>query len=159
MDGGWRCVDAEFPPGGDCTFFFRWGGYDYIIGGFTGLWSKPADAPESAYEDMVRKGLDFYDGLNVPAVSEIADGRFLMAGWTYIHGWGGNLVIRELVQLPGGRVGSKWMGEIMPATEEPELLAARADEAAKKMSLRMDGVTLENVQAASLCPQAAQGSQ
>ena len=130
VDGDWRCVDADFPPGGDCTFFFHWGGYDYIIGGFTGLWSKRAEAPKSAYENQVAKGLDFYDGLNVPAISEISDGRFLMAGWTHIGGWGGNLVIRELVQLPGGRVGSKWMDEIIPAAEEPEMLAARAGEVA-----------------------------
>ena len=73
------------------------------------LWSKPADAPDSAYEDVVRKGLDFYDGLNVPSITEIPGGRFLMAGWIPIRGWGGNLVIRELLQFPDGRIGSKWM--------------------------------------------------
>ena len=118
-----------FPPGGDCTFFFRWGQFDYIIGGFTGLWSKPAEAPNSAYEDMARQGLDFYDGLGVPAITGVADGRFLMAGWIPIRGWGGNLVIRELVQFPDGRIGSKWMNEITPATEPPKTLAARVAEA------------------------------
>ena len=116
VDGGWRCTNPEFPPGGDCTFFFRWGKVDYIIGGFTGLWSKPAAAPDSAYEDLVRKGLDFYDGSNVPAISEIMGGRFLMAAWIPIHGWGGPLIIRELIQFPDGRIGSKWMKELMPAT-------------------------------------------
>jgi beta-fructofuranosidase len=123
LDGGWRCVSPGFPPGGDCTFFFRWGRYDYIIGGFTGLWSKPADAPD--YVDVVRKGLDFYDGSNVPAISGIADGRFLMAAWIPIRGWGGNLVIRELVQFPDGRIGSKWMREITPETAAPSVLAAK----------------------------------
>ena len=118
VDGGWRCISPDFPPGGDCTFFFRWGKFDYIIGGFTGLWSKPADAPDSAYEDVVRKGLDFYDGSNVPSITEIAGGRFLMAAWIPIRGWGGNLVIRELVQFPDGRIGSKWMKEITPETEQ-----------------------------------------
>ena len=42
VDGGWRCISPDFPPGGDCTFFFRWGRFDYIIGGFKNLWSKPA---------------------------------------------------------------------------------------------------------------------
>lgn len=125
VDGGWRCVNPDFPPGGDCTIFFRWGKFDYIIGGFTGLWSKPADTPDSAYEDVVRMGLDFYDGSNVPAVTEIAGGRFLMAAWIPIRGWGGNLVIRELVQFPDGRIGSKWMKEIVPETEKPATLAAR----------------------------------
>lgn len=124
VDGGWRCLSPDFPPGGDCTFFFRWGRYDYIIGGFRDLWSKPADAPDSAYENLAHRGLDFYDGLNVPAVSEISGGRFLMAGWTHVRGWGGNLVLRELVQFPDGRVGCKWPVEVVPGTAEPRTLAA-----------------------------------
>ena len=123
LDGGWHCVNPDFPLGGDCTFFFRWGKFDYIIGGFKNLWSKPAEAPNSAYEDVVAKGLDFYDGLNVPAITEVAPGRFLMAGWTTIRGWGGQLVIRDLLQLPDGRIGSKWMKEIMPETGAAKTLA------------------------------------
>lgn len=130
VDGGWRCISPGFPPGGDCTFFFRWGAFDYIIGGFTRLWSKPAQAPDSAYGDVVQRGLDFYDGLNVPSVTEITDGRFLMAGWIPIHGWGGNLVIRELVQFPDGRIGSKWMKEIAPETAPAITLATRIVETA-----------------------------
>jgi len=123
IDGGWRCVSPEFPPGGDCTFFFRWGKFDHIIGGFTGFWSKPATAPDSAYEDVVRKGLDFYDGSNVPAITEVGGGRFLMASWIPIRGWGGPLVLRELVQLPNGRIGSKWMKETTPKTGKSKTLA------------------------------------
>lgn len=123
VDGAWHCISPDFPPGGDCTFFFRWGRYDYIIGGFTGLWSKPADAPDSAYEDLVGQGLDFYDGSNVPSISEIGHGRFLMAAWIPIRGWGGNLIIRELIQFPNGRIGSKWMSEITPTTSKPMMLA------------------------------------
>jgi beta-fructofuranosidase len=136
VDGGWRCVNPDFPPGGDCTFFFRWGKFDYIIGGFTGLWSKPAGAPDSAYEDVVRKGLDFYDGSNVPSIGEIAGGRFLMAAWIPIRGWGGNLVIRELIQFPDGRIGSKWMTEIVPPTEPWTTLASRPRD---RMTFRSDG--------------------
>jgi hypothetical protein len=125
IDSGWHCVSPDFPPGGDCTFFFRWGKFDYIIGGFVNLWSKPADKPDTAYQDVVRAGHDFYDGLNVPSVTEIAGHRFLMAGWTEIRGWGGNLVIRELLQTEGGRIGSKWLEEILPATDKPTTLAAK----------------------------------
>ena len=129
VDGGWRSIDAAFPPGGDCTFFFRWGKLDYIIGGFTGLWSKPADAPDSAYEDVVRKGLDFYDGCNVPSITQVAGGRFVMAAWIPIRGWGGTLILRELIQSPEGRIGSKWLQEAMPETEPPKALAWREAEA------------------------------
>jgi hypothetical protein len=126
IDGGWRCINPGFPVRGDCTFFFRWGRFDYIIGGFKNLWSKPAEAPFPAYDSMVARGLDFYDGLGVPAVSEISNGRFLMAGWFGFTGlFGGPLVIRELIQFPDGRIGSKWMPEVTPATGQPRSLAAK----------------------------------
>jgi len=130
VDGGWHCISPGFPPGGDCTFFFHWGKFDYIIGGFNGLWSKPAAAPNTAYADVVREGVDFYDGLAVPSITEIPGGRFLMAGWIPIRGWGGNLVIRELIQFPDGRIGSKWMEEVTPQTAQQKPLAARITETA-----------------------------
>ncbi|MCE9555084.1 MAG: hypothetical protein K8T91_17170 [Planctomycetes bacterium] len=128
VDAGWHCISPAFPPGGDCTFFFHWGKFDYIIGGFTGLWSKPTDAPNSAYVDVVRQGLDFYDGSNVPSISEISGGRFLMSSWIPIRGWGGTLVLRELIQFPDGRIGSKWMRETVPKTEPAQTLATSITE-------------------------------
>jgi len=124
VESGWHCINPGFPPGGDCTFFFRWGKFDYIIGGFGGFWSKPADAPNSAYVDVVRKGLDFYDGSDVPAITEIKGGRFVMASWIPIRGWGGPLVLRELIQFPDGRIGSKWMPEVMPEMGSMKTVAA-----------------------------------
>lgn len=124
INGGWYSLNPDFPPGGDCTFFFRWGKFDYVIGGFTGLWSKPATAPESDYKDVVAQGLDFYNGMSVPAISEIADGRFLMAGWMHLRGWGGTLNIHELIQYPDGRIGTKWMDEIIPQTEKANKLVS-----------------------------------
>jgi hypothetical protein len=123
INGGWQSVNPNFPPGGDCTFFFRWQNYDYVIGGFTGFWSKPAAAPEDKFVDGVKAGLDFYNGMNVPAVTEIGNGRFLLAGWIPIAGWGGTLAIHEMVQAPDGRIGTKWMKEIIPATQKERLLS------------------------------------
>ncbi|MET4080916.1 hypothetical protein ABIB40_000860 [Pedobacter sp. UYP30] len=128
INGGWRSINPNFPPGGDCTFFFRWGSYDYVIGGFTGFWSKPAAASEDKFVDGVKKGLDFYNGMNVPAVTEISDGRFLLAGWIPMAGWGGALTIHEMIQSPDGRIGTKWMKEIIPATQKEKLLAKEVKE-------------------------------
>lgn len=125
VNGGWHCLDPNFPLGGDCTFFFRWGQYDYIVGGFTRAWSKAANAPESAYKDIVSEGLDFYDGLSVPAITEIPGNRFLLAGWVQTRAWGGPLVIHELIQYPDGRIGTKWMNEITPETTTPRTLAKK----------------------------------
>jgi len=126
--GGWRSINQEFPPGGDCTFFFRWGNYDYIIGGFTGFWSKPANALEDSFVDGVKQGLDFYNGMSVPAVTEINDGRFLLAGWVSIAGWGGTLNIHEMIQSSDGRIGTKWMDEIIPVTQKERPLAKKIEE-------------------------------
>jgi hypothetical protein len=128
IDGGWRSVNPGFPPGGDCTFFFRWGNYDYVIGGFTGFWSKPANAGEDKFTDGVKAGLDFYNGMNVPAVTAIKDGRFLLAGWIPMAGWGGALTIHEMIQSPEGRIGTKWMDEIIPATQKERSLAKEIKE-------------------------------
>ena len=114
---GWKCVNEHFPLGGDCTFPFHWNGYDYIIGGFNGLWYKKS--AETAYTDMVKEGIDFYNGMSVPSITEITDNRLLMAAWIKTQGWGGPLVIHELIQHSDGRIGCKWMEEIIPATEKP----------------------------------------
>ncbi|MFN5369712.1 MAG: hypothetical protein ACK5C8_14300 [Roseiflexaceae bacterium] len=127
VDGGWHCVNADFPPGGDCTFFFRWGQFDYIIGGFVHLWMKAIDAPDSAYHDLVSQGMDCYDGLNVPAICEVAPGRWLMAGWNAIQGWGGTLVIRELIQFADGRLGTRWLPELVSASEPGSVRAVTHD--------------------------------
>lgn len=115
LDGGWHCLNEEFPPGGDCTFIFRWGDYEYIVGGFTGMWMKQAGSQTEGYTDMVKRGEDLYDGLSVPSICELPDGRHLMAGWVEMNRhWGGPLVIRELIQYPDGRIGAKFMDELIP---------------------------------------------
>jgi hypothetical protein len=68
---------------------------------------------------MVEQGIDFYNGMSVPSITEITDNRFLMAAWIKTQGWGGPLVIHELIQHSDGRIGCKWMEEIIPATEKP----------------------------------------
>lgn len=115
LNGGWRSVDADFPPGGDCTFPFRAGNRDYVIGGFTGLWSKPAGAPVSEFSDMVKEGKDCYNGLSVPAVTTLPDGRILMSGWLKMKNWGGALVTHEIMADGNdGTLGSRWVEELIP---------------------------------------------
>ena len=123
LDGGWHCVSEDCPPGGDCTFFFPWGDYEYIVGGFTHMWKRNLSDPSSAFTDMVAEGVDAYDGLSVPSLTEV-DGRRLMAGWVGVNGhWGGALVVRELLQEPDGRLSSRFMPEMMPLTGRSSRLA------------------------------------
>lgn len=130
LDSGWRCINPEFPLGGDCTFNFRWGGYEYVIGGFVNLWKRPVDSPGKRWEDMVAEGKDFYNGINVPSISRINNGRYLMAGWIPINGWGGTFVAHELIQYPDGHIGTKWMKELIPNPRDTALLSKRIEEEA-----------------------------
>lgn len=124
IEGGWRCLSEDFPPGGDCTFIFHWGDYDYIVGGFTHMWMKEAAQPIEGYVDMVAQGTDFYDGLSVPAFTRLPSDRVIMAGWVQINKhWGGTLVIRELLQDKDGRIGSRFMDETMPPFKKPRQIA------------------------------------
>jgi hypothetical protein len=127
LDGGWYCVNRDFPPGGDCTFYFRWGKFDYIIGGFIDLWSKPIEATNTEYKSVVERGEDFYNGFNVPAISEITNGRFIMSGWLPVRGWGGPLLIHEMIQYPDGRIGTKWMKELIPETGATKTILKQLD--------------------------------
>lgn len=125
--GGWHCINENFPLGGDCTFFFHWGNYDYIIGGFTHLWSKQTTLPDSTYQDLVADGLDFYNGMSVPTITEIPNGRFLMAGWLWMKAWGGALVIHELTQQSNGRIGTKWMEELLPIIGQQQTISTHKE--------------------------------
>ncbi|HRQ18193.1 MAG TPA: hypothetical protein PL085_14050 [Agriterribacter sp.] len=126
LDSGWYCTDPEFPLGGDCTFDFKWGKYEYVVGGFTSLWRRPIGKNEP-WIDVVAQGKDFYNGVNVPSVSPIGDSRYVMAGWMPISGWGGPFLIHELIQYPDGRVGTKWMKEVIPTTGDAVVLAKNAE--------------------------------
>ena len=116
LEGGWRCIDPDFPLGGDCTFPFTWGGYDYVVGGFVSMWNRPAGKEDAPWHDMVAASEDCYNGISVPSVTPIPGDRMIMAGWLKMRNWAGALVIYELVQHPDGSLGSKWMDEIVPVT-------------------------------------------
>lgn len=141
LEGGWKCLSEDFPPGGDCTFIFHWGNYYYIVGGFTHMWMKRADEPISAYTDMVALGTDFYDGLSVPAFTRLTSGRVIMAGWMQLNNhWGGPLVLRELIQHSDGRIGSRFMPELMPKTKKKRLLSHRIEDEATLNLPASDGL-------------------
>lgn len=114
--GEWRCVDENFPQGGDCTFSFQWGQYLYTIGGFRHLWMQHVGQGDTMLTDMVASGMDCYNGLSVPAVTALPDGRRVICGWVKTQNWGGLLAMHELLQMPDGRLRSRWLDEVVPAT-------------------------------------------
>lgn len=106
----------------ECPAKFSWNGYKYLAVGFTGYY-RTLEQNSEEYVDAAALGESFYDGLCVPMVSEIFDGRYIMAGWINGVGWGSSIVFRELIQEENGALGKKWVPEIIPETEKKELLS------------------------------------
>lgn len=133
MDGPWREVATDLPirhgssPVGnstECPSIFSFGGYTYILMGFTGFWQSGYRNRE--FTDLAVKGEDIYDGLCVPMVAACGD-RYILSGWVGGYGWAFLLAHRELVQHEGGRLGMRWLPELTP----PENPAARVFAAAE----------------------------
>ncbi|MGN6494833.1 MAG: hypothetical protein ACTHLE_22785 [Agriterribacter sp.] len=129
LDSGWYCTDTAFPLGGDCTFYFTWGKYEYIVGGFVNLWKRPLGAAGEPWRDEVADGKDLYNGVGVPSVSAIGNGRYIMAGWMPINGWGGPFLVHELIQYPDGKLGTKWMKELVPDTKNAAIRSKKIEQA------------------------------
>ena len=112
--GDWTLDDGKVPAKGDCPCPFEWNGRHYLFQGFTQFAYSPTDEPGS-YVDWAKEGLAPYEGLSVPMVAPFGANRRIMAGWlNHVYGWGGWLVLRELIQNPDGTLGTKWVPEIKP---------------------------------------------
>jgi len=130
LPGEWTCVDKLFPPKSimepttECQCAFEWNGRHYLMGGFSGLWCSPS-GKGGTYTDLAGEGRDVYDGLGVPMVAEFTGNRRILAGWLGGQGWGGHLVLRELVQYADGTLGMKWPEEVVPPCGATRTLAER----------------------------------
>ena len=89
---------------------------------------RPTKDADGKYLDVVAAGEDFYNGLCVPTIAGISGGRYVMAGWTWLKAWGGTLVVHEMVQKDNGRIGTKWMDELIPATTGDAINVSGHDE-------------------------------
>ncbi len=104
----------------ECPSFFNWNGYQYLVVGFSGYY-RTLSPDSDDFVDMAGKE-EIYDGLCVPMVSKFGDDRYLMDGWIEA-GWGSIIMHRELIQENGGRLGMKWVPEMVPETLEENLAA------------------------------------
>jgi len=135
LPGEWTCIDKLFPPKSimepttECQCAFNWNGRHYLMGGFSGLWCSPT-GQGGTYVDLAGQGRDIYDGLGVPMVAEFTGNRRILAGWLGGQGWGGHLVLRELIQYSDGTLGMKWPDEAVPPVGAARTLAARAESGA-----------------------------
>lgn len=139
-EDGWTLRDATLPTRGDCPCPFEWNGHRYVFQGFGGF-AHGATGEPGTWEDWAAAGRAPYDGLCVPMVAPFGANRRILAGWLGFLDeawWGGWLVFRELVQLPDGALGTKWVPEIASPTP-PETFAAGPDGALRVVFPREDG--------------------
>ncbi len=110
------------PYSTECPSLFQWNGYQYLIIGWSGYF-RTKTAGDAALFDAIAAGESIYDGLGVPMVCSYENDRKLMAGWIRSIGWGSVILHRELIQEDGGKLGMKWVPEMVPATRGEDLLA------------------------------------
>ncbi|MDO4629144.1 MAG: LamG-like jellyroll fold domain-containing protein [Planctomycetia bacterium] len=102
----------------ECPDWFKMGDYYYLVTQHEyrysrsplGPWLKPA-ANSSLMAGMV----------NVPKTAPYGENRRITVGWTRQFGFGGAVVFHEVIQLPDGQLGTRFVPEMMPKTDAPTL--------------------------------------
>ena len=126
---------ASDKPLAICPNVFKFGGWHYYICG-SGVWKSKGWLGPWAEHTPLR-----LDNLAVPKTGAFGKDRRLYAGFLGDDGWGGNEVLRELVQDVDGNLGTRFVKELIPACGAPlKLQTSALAEAADKR-----GVVLPNI--------------
>ena len=97
-----------------CPHWFRWNGWYYFIGGVDGIFRS-----REPYGPWTRQWPGRLDNLSVPKTGAFTGNRRIFAGFLNDDGWGGNLVMRDLVQHDDGTLSTRFVPEMIPACGEP----------------------------------------
>ncbi len=97
-----------------CPHWFQWNDWYYFIGGVGGIWRSRQ--PFGPWTLQTPRPLD---NLAVPKTGAFSGNRRILAGFLGDGGWGGNLVLRELVQHSDGHLGTRFVPELLPASSDP----------------------------------------
>ncbi len=128
----WTDVEETFissdKPLAICPNVFRFGSWYYYVCG-SGVWrSQGIFGPWSEHEPL------WLDNLAVPKTAPFGKDRRIYAGFLPDGGWGGNSILRELVQDADGRLGTRFVpelippcGETLPVAFEPALTGTAED--------------------------------
>ena len=146
--GIWSAKDAEslwtrcgeISRGGmyntsECPSYFKWGGYHYLIMGFTGFWGAKLG---EELQDWAIAGHDIYEGLGVPMVAEFNGDRRILVGWSTTGRWGNVVIFRELVKLQDGRLGTKWLPEQTPKLPSKPVFSTTISGEIREVEIRPD---------------------
>ena len=96
-----------------CPNVFKFGAWHYYICG-GGVWKS-----RSWFGPWTENTPSRLDNLAVPKTGAFGKDRRIYAGFLSDEGWGGNEVLRELVQDADGNLGTRFVHEMIPATGAP----------------------------------------
>ncbi len=105
-------TDEKLHPA-TCPHWFKWNDWYYFMGG-AGIWKAPQPFGPWTLLNPCR-----LDNLAVPKTAMFPGNRRIVAGFLSDGGWGGNLVLRELVQHSDGTLGTRFVPEMIPAGGQP----------------------------------------
>jgi len=110
-----------------CTSYFPWNDWYYFNScGFYWMSDKPIENAAAQWKWASHQTIN--DGIRVPKMDKFK-GRFISAGFTPSPPdtyYGGELLVRELIQEPDGLLGSKWLKEMIPESGDPMELPFKA---------------------------------
>jgi beta-fructofuranosidase len=124
----WEIRDnLTIPPWWVCTSYFQWNDWDYFCScGYYYMSKKPIEDPMAEWARAPKQTIN--DGIRVPQMAKLND-RYISVGFTpeppggY---YGGELLVRELIQEPDGTLGSKWVEEMIPESGDQLKLSFEA---------------------------------
>lgn len=130
-----KCPFEFAPPNCDCPHYFRFDGGHYL---FSSGVARKGDSLHGPWQDIPRSSL------GVPKTAPWKNGRRLIAGMIGDGGWGGDGVIHELLKLPNGNLGEKFVPEMTPLTGDvlplsPAPLIGNAEVNEKSVTVKSDG--------------------
>lgn len=108
----WKEEKSPFtfaPKNCDCPHYFRFEGGHYFFASRT---ARKGESLLGPWQDIP------HSSLGVPKTAPYKDGRRLIAGMVGDGGWGGDSVIHELLKLPDGTLGEKFVPEMTPLRGE-----------------------------------------
>ncbi len=108
----WREEKSPFafaPTNCDCPHYFQFQGGHYF---FSSRTARKAESLRGPWQDIP------HSSLGVPKTAPYKHGRRLIAGMVGDGGWGGDSVIHELLKMPDGTLGEKFVPEMTPLRGE-----------------------------------------
>lgn len=108
----WKEEKSPFPfsqPNCDCPHYFRFAGGHYL---FSASMARKGEGLHGPWQDIS------HSSLGVPKTAPWKNGRRIIVGMVGDGGWGGDAVFHELLKLPDGNLGEKFIPEMTPLRGE-----------------------------------------